>query len=557
MSHEYQVHHLVSELVSLLGVQETSGVDSYVDILLKNRTPYVTTQVSAHNAKRKIAAFSSDGAEFLKKYDELKLRQTRELGPLVYLLSKIAEDDELCQFLRERCPPVPDPKPEPVSDVRVLDVIEGQSVPLPSKGAVLTGEELDSLRGKLESVTTTLVEQDLEKRKRREMKLAANFPKLPTWLTERPYLTSDYVASSLRLPLSVSLGSLPVAMQEQAVIEDLLFLMMGVDGRYIRAEVLEDDKLVRSFSTDKNLNVSLLALLNRILPVCSHYSVVRRFVEDRSKFIHGMVNQALCAAMRGVLREFLVVVAQLEHQFRGDQLSLQKLWYYVQPCIRSLEILARIALSVCRGSCRGGKTLTNLHSFTAGYTGEERAQELCLHLTRAACRPYFETLGQWIHRGIVNDPYHEFMIEQHELIQKDRLHVEYNDAYWEKRYTVVQVNIPSFLEQVTEKVLRTGKYLNVIRECGSEVVVPEVAEIGYTVQERHYVEQIERVGFGADAVRLENKRMVVESGDGVSRVWVPGGCGRTSGRSVVCGKNSDCVKYACHSYGLIPESENA
>lgn len=493
MSHDFQVHHLVSELVSLLGVRDTTGVDSYVDLLLKNRTPYTTAQVSTHNAKRKIVAFSPKGAEFLAKYDELKLKQTRELDPLVYLLSKIADDDDLCQFLHRCRPPTLAPKQEPApDDVRVLDVVEGQPVPLPEKGAVLTGEELDHLRGKLESVKSTLVEQDREKHKKREARLAAKFPQLPGWLSERPYLTADFVTSRPHPPLSVTLGSLPVAMQEQAVVEDLLFLMMGVDGCFVRAEALEDNHKVRRFSIDKTLNVSLLALLNRILPVCGHYSTVRRFIEENSKFVYGMVNQALCAAMRVILKEFLVVVAQLEHQFHAEQLSLQKLWYYIQPCLRSLEILGRVALSVRRGSCRGGKTLTNLHAFTSGYTGDERAQELSLHLARAACRPYFDMLGKWIHRGVVDDPYHEFMIEQHELIQKDRLKVEYNDAYWEKRYTVVQVNIPSFLEPATEKVLRTGKYLNVIRECGRDVTAPEVAEMSYTVQERQYVEQVEK-----------------------------------------------------------------
>ena len=71
MSHEFEIHHLVSQLVFLLNVRDTSDVDAYVEVLLKNRKPYVTTQVSAHNAKRKIAEFSPKGEEFLRKYDDL------------------------------------------------------------------------------------------------------------------------------------------------------------------------------------------------------------------------------------------------------------------------------------------------------------------------------------------------------------------------------------------------------------------------------------------------------------------------------------------------------
>lgn len=42
------------------------------------------------------------------------------------------------------------------------------------------------------------------------------------------------------------------------------------------------------------------------------------------------------------------------------------------------------------------------------------------------------------------------------------------------RYTIAQENIPSFLEHLADKILHTGKYLNVVRECGVEVACPGV-----------------------------------------------------------------------------------
>lgn len=93
--HEFKVHHLVGELVPLFRVQDASGVDSLVELLLKHRKPYVTTQVprsrslvgidvmvhsvdlqvSAATAKKKIAEFSSKGDQFRRKYDELHQQQ--------------------------------------------------------------------------------------------------------------------------------------------------------------------------------------------------------------------------------------------------------------------------------------------------------------------------------------------------------------------------------------------------------------------------------------------------------------------------------------------------
>ena len=220
-------------------------------------------------------------------------------------------------------------------------------------------------------------------------------------------------------------------------------------SRFIHATPLSPPNHKQTFDVDCSMEPSLLSLVQRILPLCSHYSTVTRFVQEQSRFVHGMVNQALASAMRELLKEYLLVSAQLESQYHRGNLSVQKVWYYVQPCLHALEITCRVAMSISKGACRGGKSLSSLHHLTCSYSGDERSQQLCMHLAKAACSPYFEMLAYWVFQGEVRDPYGEFMVQEHGTIAKDRLHSEYNDAYWERRYTVCQENIPSFLEHVS------------------------------------------------------------------------------------------------------------
>ena len=419
----------------------------------------------------------------------------RELNPLVYLLSLVSEDEGLCVYLGEICPPQQLPPAARQVDVSVLDDVEGGLRDLPPLGTVMSAEELGRLMGRLETVTTALKKK--EKDKLKAMTIDGQFPELPDWLFERTYLTADYprVSSPSPSPSSpLSLGTLPHDLQQLAMLEDLLYMMVGIEGRYIKitpATATTDELAPRKFTVDKTLDVSLRTLVERILPLCSSYSIIARFIEEKSTFYEGRVNQALCAAMKALVREYVVVVAQLEHQLVLGHLSLQKLWYYIQPCMSTLAVLSRVAITISQGACRGGKTLTALHKITTGYIGEARVQELCAHLTRAACQPYFTSLSQWIHRGLIHDPYSEFMVQEHDTIGKDRLHAEYNDAYWERHYTVLQDNIPGFLEHVADKVLCSGKYLNVVRECGKEVEYTTGGRMEYSTHERQYIAQIE------------------------------------------------------------------
>lgn len=70
------------------------------------------------------------------------------------------------------------------------------------------------------------------------------------------------------------------------------------------------------------------------------------FIEEKSSFEYGQVNHALTAAMRTLMKEYLILVTQLEHLQRQGLLSLQKLWFYIQPTMRTMEILASIGESL-------------------------------------------------------------------------------------------------------------------------------------------------------------------------------------------------------------------
>ncbi|XP_063146671.1 gamma-tubulin complex component 2 [Candoia aspera] len=504
---EFRIHHDVNELLSLLRVRGGGeGAEVYIDLLQKNRAPYLTTTASALGAKVKIAEFSRTPEDFLNKYDELKSKNTRHLDSLVYLLSKLTEDKETLQYLQQNA------KERAELAANAAASNSGSSsltFSVPSTTSKMTVQELEELRKQLGTVTTSSSSQqplELVRKALREKQNKKNsgqpVPSFPSWVYERPALIGDFLSSSsLSTDTAVPIGTLPLAAQESAVVEDLLYVLIGVDGRYITAQPLVGREN-RTFLVDPNLDMSVKELVTRILPVAASYSIISRFVEEKSSFEYGQVNHALAAAMRTLIKEYMILITQLEHLQRQGLLSLQKLWFYIQPTMRTMEILASLATSIDKGECMGGSTLSLLHDKTFNYTGDSQAQELCLYLTKAASVPYFEILEKWIYRGIINDPYSEFMVEEHEL-QKEKIQEDYNDKYWDQRYTIVQQQIPSFLQKIADKILSTGKYLNVVRECGHDVTCPVAKEVVYTLKEREYVEQIEKAYNYASKVLLD------------------------------------------------------
>ena len=57
------------------------------------------------------------------------------------------------------------------------------------------------------------------------------------------------------------------------------------------------------------------SLVGRITPMCKHYSTVVAFCEEPD-LAAGQVNQALVAAVEGLLHDYRVLICQLENSHR-------------------------------------------------------------------------------------------------------------------------------------------------------------------------------------------------------------------------------------------------
>lgn len=296
-------------------------------------------------------------------------------------------------------------------------------------------------------------------------------------------------------PRAEPIGALPVATQEYKLLEDLLYVMAGVDGTYIRSQPLVSLQSERTFTVDETAEPSLRDMVKKIFPLCSHHSLVVRFVEEKEERGQGLVNQALAAAMRCLLEDYLTLIAQLEHKLLNQgSLSLPKAWFYVQPALAYMGVLAGCAQAVWAGNSHGGRTLSVLHERATSLTGDTKAKEICLYLAKAASVPYFTMLENWVFRGCINDPFKEFLVGDKSNVKKEDMSIDSSDNYWNSRYALRKEMVPAFLKPIQDRILVAGKYQNVILQCGEK---PKVSSVGderlvYATDERAYAEKIEK-----------------------------------------------------------------
>ncbi|KAG6828440.1 hypothetical protein H0H92_007967 [Tricholoma furcatifolium] len=286
-----------------------------------------------------------------------------------------------------------------------------------------------------------------------------------------------------------SLDRVPLEVQEALVLEDLLYVLMGIEGTYVTFDPEyspeDDDPLqgIRLFEppilvllTEFALDTSLRDLVERILPLGTYYTAISSFIELRSHLDFGLDYQTL--------------LSQLEYAFNtSPDFSLQKLWFYVHPTIHTLSLLYQLVLEL--GSAddssndlssdespstsdaeeearnealglggaklkavlseinkdvgdhgasgipvRGGEVITIIYERMQNMSGDPTANALYGALLKAAGKPYVAMLRVWITVGKLDDPYEELLLKESKFIDRGILAVDYTDDYWEKRYTL-------------------------------------------------------------------------------------------------------------------------
>ncbi|XP_014246526.1 gamma-tubulin complex component 2-like [Cimex lectularius] len=274
------------------------------------------------------------------------------------------------------------------------------------------------------------------------------------------------------------------AAQEKQLIEDLLNAFFGCSGVYIKPNPLENRKSVRTFRISDNLCPSLKAIAEKLLPLASYYSKIIRFVQDNQELHCGRVNQALADHLNEYLLRFSQLVLQLEDSFFEGSLRLTHLWLTLTESIDILKVLNNIVSWV--DESRGGETLSALHEGVRKSMADPNAQNISCSATVAASRPFLESLTTWIKKGIIFDPYHEFMIVRDQRARYS------ND--WDNVFKCDLECTPSFLLTVHNSILIAGKYRDAIRKCEFDKNQPEsiLENMAYDFLNPKYLEIIEQ-----------------------------------------------------------------
>ncbi|XP_037939235.1 gamma-tubulin complex component 2 homolog isoform X2 [Teleopsis dalmanni] len=294
-----------------------------------------------------------------------------------------------------------------------------------------------------------------------------------------------------------NIEAIPITSQESILLRDLIYVLTGMQGSYItmnyNGKVTNQflNKFTVEYEISPQVHSTLQDITREILPLAKYYLCIHHYMELWSFSNSGQVMEALSEALRKLMHDYYLLLAQLESELDSGKLSLHKMLFYIRPTLNTMEILDSVITDIAMNNVRGGAVLTVLYNKIGALTGDEESQKFIIQLTEMAAVPYMDILQLWIQKGVINDPQNEFLVEDNEIITQKETPAGYSEGYWEKRYVIRREVTPCFLEKLVDKILRTGKYLNVIRQCGKKVTCPHSVQLRFSPDDHSYISVIE------------------------------------------------------------------
>ena len=276
-------------------------------------------------------------------------------------------------------------------------------------------------------------------------------------------------------PAIVNINRSPINVTEKDIVTDLLFVLVGIDGKYIKYNQNEDSYvLIEDIPWEENI----YDIVYSISEVGWLYYKIKKYISFyKESKMKSLYIQSLIFAIQNELDNYYKLISlfkkinnndlssNLNHIPLNDsieelkkyqkKLNLKNLFMGVITYKEKLKWL----LTCCEAVhiLRGSPILSQIYSYMT-YLGNKKYLNIVLN---EVSKPFIYFILNWIKYGEIQDPYNEFFVKIIDVVKDDEI--------WKEKYKLIWSNIPNFMKrEPIIKIFEVGKCIHFIRNFCKE-----------------------------------------------------------------------------------------
>ena len=260
-----------------------------------------------------------------------------------------------------------------------------------------------------------------------------------------------------------------IKLTEKDIITDLLYVLVGIDGKYIKYNIQTDSyNLMDNIKWEENI----FEIVDSISEIGWLFYKINKYIfyYKSSKF-NSLYIQSFIFSIKNELNEYYKLISFYKKMNNNDlsndvnhipsndnikeirkyskKLNLKNLFMGVIPYKEKLKWI----LTCCEAihTLKGSAILSQIYSYVVYLGNEKYLNNILLEVTK----PFLEFIINWIKFGKIEDPYDEFFVRINNDIKDDDI--------WKNKYKLIYENIPNFIKRnFVLKIFEIGKCIHFI-----------------------------------------------------------------------------------------------
>ena len=260
-----------------------------------------------------------------------------------------------------------------------------------------------------------------------------------------------------------------IKLTEKDIITDLLYVLVGIDGKYIKYNIQTDSyNLMDNIKWEENI----FDIVDSISEIGWLFYKINKYIfyYKSSKF-NSLYIQSFIFAIKNELDEYYKLISFYKKMNNNDlsndvnhiplndnikeirkyskKLNLKNLFMGVIPYKEKLKWILTCCESI--HTLKGSAILSQIYSYVVYLGNEKYLNNILLEITK----PFLEFILNWIKFGKIEDPYDEFFVRINNDIKDDDI--------WKNKYKLIYENIPNFIKRnFVLKIFEIGKCIHFI-----------------------------------------------------------------------------------------------
>ena len=242
---------------------------------------------------------------------------------------------------------------------------------------------------------------------------------------------------------------------EKDIINDLLFVFEGINGKYIAYDAAEDSYILNKlipWSEEIYNIVNSLAEIGWLYKKSKSYLDYFKESNIQSQFIKSFIY-----SIQNELNEYFKLISFLRklNSNQNQNLNLKKIVLWTLIPKETLKWIAACCESI--HALKGTSVLSQIYSFV-NFGG---CNDFLNNILNEVSKPFINFIFNWIKYGELQDPNKEFFVDILTGIKEDDI--------WNLQYQLIGKNVPNFMKrEPTLKIFEVGKCIHFIRNYCKE-----------------------------------------------------------------------------------------